>query len=187
MNDIQSLRGTVDILPPQSSLWNEVERKVREHFERYGYENIRTPIIEQSELFMRSIGEDTDIVEKEMYTFSDRKGRSITLRPEGTACVVRAALQHELLGQKIRKFYYMGPMFRYERPQAGRQRQFHQLGVEMFGTYSPLADAETISMMVRLFEMLGLKGVSVNINTLGDKESLEKYRGVLEGWKEIGG
>lgn len=179
MNEIQSLRGTVDILPPQSALWNEVERKVREHFERYGYENIRTPIIEQSELFMRSIGEDTDIVEKEMYTFSDRKGRSITLRPEGTACVVRAAMQHELLGQKIRKFYYMGPMFRYERPQAGRQRQFHQLGVEMFGTYSPLADAETISMMVRLFEMLGLKGVSVNINTLGDKESLEKYRGVL--------
>ena len=120
MNEIQSLRGTVDILPPQSALWNEVERKVREHFERYGYENIRTPIIEQSELFMRSIGEDTDIVEKEMYTFADRKGRSITLRPEGTACVVRAAMQHELLGQKIRKFYYMGPMFRYERPQAGR-------------------------------------------------------------------
>ena len=179
MNDIQSLRGTIDILPPQSALWNEVERKVREHFERYGYENIRTPIIEQSELFTRSIGEDTDIVEKEMYTFSDRKGRSITLRPEGTACVVRAAMQHELLGQKIKKFYYMGPMFRYERPQAGRQRQFHQLGVEMFGSYSPLADAETISMMVRLFEMLGLKGVSVNINTLGDKESLEKYRAVL--------
>jgi histidyl-tRNA synthetase len=179
MNEIQSLRGTVDILPPQSALWTEVERKVAEHFERYGYEMIRTPIIEQSELFMRSIGEDTDIVEKEMYTFSDRKGRSVTLRPEGTACVVRAAMQHELLGQKIRKFYYMGPMFRYERPQAGRQRQFHQLGVEMFGTYSPLADAETISMMVRLFEMLGLKGVSVNINTLGDKESLEKYRAVL--------
>ena len=179
MNEIQSLRGTADILPPQSALWNEVERKVAEHFERYGYELIRTPIIEQSELFLRSIGEDTDIVEKEMYTFSDRKGRSVTLRPEGTACVVRAAMQHELLGQKIRKFYYMGPMFRYERPQAGRQRQFNQLGVEMFGTYSPLADAETISMMVRLFEMLGLKGVSVNINTLGDKESLEKYRAVL--------
>ena len=179
MNEIQSLRGTADILPPVSSLWNEVERKVAEHFERYGYEMIRTPIIEQSELFLRSIGEDTDIVEKEMYTFSDRKGRSVTLRPEGTACVVRAALQHELLGQKIRKFYYMGPMFRYERPQAGRQRQFHQLGVEMFGTYSPMADAETISMMVRLFEMLGLKGVSVNINTLGDKESLERYRAVL--------
>ena len=179
MNEIQSLRGTADILPPQSALWNEVERKVAEHFERYGYELIRTPIIEQSELFLRSIGEDTDIVEMEMYTFSDRKGRSVTLRPEGTACVVRAAMQHELLGQKIRKFYYMGPMFRYERPQAGRQRQFNQLGVEMFGTYSPLADAETISMMVRLFEMLGLKGVSVNINTLGDKESLEKYRAVL--------
>lgn len=180
MSEIQNLRGTADILPPVSSLWNEVERKVAEHFERYGYENIRTPIIEQSELFLRSIGEDTDIVEKEMYTFSDRKGRSITLRPEGTACVVRAALQHELLGQKIRKFYYMGPMFRYERPQAGRQRQFHQLGVEMFGTYSPLADAETISMMVRLFEMLGLKGISVNINTLGDAESIARYRAVLK-------
>lgn len=179
MNEIQALRGTVDILPPQSSLWEKVERITAEHFARYGYENIRTPIMEQTDLFQRSIGEETDIVEKEMYTFPDRKGRLVTLRPEGTACVVRAVLQHSLLGQKIRKFYYMGPMFRYERPQAGRQRQFHQLGVEMFGTYSPLADAETIAMMVRLFETLGLKGIKVNINTLGDKESVDRYRKVL--------
>ncbi len=176
---INSLRGTTDILPPESALWEYVERQARLLFSRYGYGEIRMPIFERTELFVRSIGEVTDIVEKEMYTFQDRKGRSITLRPEGTAGVVRACLQNKLLGQKVQKLYYIGPMFRYERPQAGRQRQFNQIGVELFGTYSPLADAEVIAMMVRFLELIGLKGVSVNINSLGDAESLKRYKEML--------
>ncbi len=174
---IKALRGTYDILPTESGLWQKVEQTARELFAQYGYNEIRTPVFERTELFVRSIGEVTDIVEKEMYTFQDKKGRSLTLRPEGTACVVRACLEHKLLTQQgaLQKLYYLGPMFRYERPQAGRQRQFNQIGVEMFGTYSPLADVEVIAMMVRFFESLGLKGLSVNINSLGDAESLGNF------------
>ena len=179
---IKALRGTYDILPPETKIWQEVERKARAVFSSYGYGEIRTPIFERTELFTRSIGEATDIVEKEMYSFQDRKGRSCTLRPEATACVVRACLEHKLLSQqgKIHKFYYIGPMFRYDRPQAGRQRQFNQAGVELFGSHSPLADAEVITMMVRFFESLGLKNISVNINSLGDKESVENYKDELK-------
>jgi len=177
---IKSLRGTNDILPPESALWEFVEQQARELFRQYGYEEIRVPVFERTELFVRSIGEVTDIVEKEMYTFQDRKGRSLTLRPEGTAGVVRACLQHKLLGQKTQKFYYLGPMFRYERPQAGRQRQFHQVGVELFGTSSPLADAEVIAMMVRFVERIGLSGVAVNVNSLGDAESLVTFKQQLK-------
>ncbi len=175
---IKALRGTYDILPPDSDLWETVEQQARELFACYGYGEIRTPAFERTELFVRSIGEVTDIVEKEMYTFQDRKGRSLTLRPEETACVVRACLEHKLLAQQgsLHRFYYIGPMFRYERPQAGRQRQFQQIGVELFGTYSPLADAEVIAMMVRFFERLGLKGLSVNINSLGDKASSDAFK-----------
>ena len=175
---IKALRGTHDILPQESGLWQKVEQTARELFARYGYNEIRTPAFERTELFVRSIGEATDIVEKEMYSFQDKKGRSLTLRPEGTACVVRACLEHKLLAQQgaLQKLYYLGPMFRYERPQAGRQRQFYQIGVEMFGTYSPLADVEVITMMVRFFESLGLKGLSVNINSLGDAESLGNFK-----------
>jgi len=179
---IKALRGTYDILPPETTLWQKVEQKTRELFESYGYGEIRTPVFERTELFTRSIGEATDIVEKEMYTFQDRKGRSCSLRPEATACVVRACLEHKLLNQqgKIHKFFYIGPMFRYDRPQAGRQRQFNQVGVELFGSYSPLADAEVITMMVRFFESLGLKNISVNVNSLGDKESVENYKNKLK-------
>ena len=177
---IKSLRGTNDILPPESALWEFVEQQARVLFRQYGYEEIRIPVFERTELFVRSIGEVTDIVEKEMYTFQDRKGRSLTLRPEGTAGVVRACLQHKLLGQKMQKFYYLGPMFRYERPQAGRQRQFHQVGVELFGTSSPLADAEVIAMMVRFVERIGLSGVAVNVNSLGDAESLVTFKQQLK-------
>lgn len=177
---ITALRGTVDILPPDTTVWQHVEQCAREVFGRYGFAEIRTPIFEQTELFVRSIGDTTDIVEKEMYTFPDRKGRSLTLRPEGTACIVRACLEHKLFAPgKLLKFFYTGPMFRYERPQAGRQRQFHQTGVELFGTYSPLADADVIAMMVRFLEHAGVTNVAVQLNTLGDAESRAAYRTAL--------
>ena len=176
---IQALRGTADILPEKIKMWQYFESIAKEVFEKYNFTEIRTPIIEHTELFTRAIGEVTDVVEKEMYTFCDRKERSITLRPEGTASVVRACLEHSLINQKIAKLYYFGPMFRYERPQAGRQRQFHQIGVEFFGTYSPIADAEVIAMMVNFFEKLGLKDLVVKINSLGDKQSLENYKAAL--------
>lgn len=178
---ITALRGTADILPPDTAVWQHVEQCARDVFSRYGFAEIRTPIFEQTELFVRSIGDTTDIVEKEMYTFPDRKGRSITLRPEGTACVVRACLEHKLFAPgKILKFFYTGPMFRYERPQAGRQRQFHQTGVELFGTYSPLADADVIAMMVRFLEHAGVHNVTVQLNTLGDAASRAAYRAALQ-------
>ncbi|NLF39302.1 histidine--tRNA ligase [bacterium] len=174
---ITALRGTADILPPGTALWQHVERAARVLFERSGFAEIRTPMFEMTELFVRTVGDTTDIVEKEMYTFADKKGRSLTLRPEGTACVVRACIEHKLLAQsKLLKLWYMGPMFRYERPQAGRQRQFNQIGLELFGTYSPLADAEAIALLVRYFESLGLNGLTVKINSLGDAQSRATYR-----------
>ncbi len=177
---ITAVRGTYDILPSDAPLWHYVEARAHAVFQRYGFCELRTPIFEQTELFVRSIGDATDIVEKEMYTFPDRKGRSLTLRPEGTASVVRACLEHNLLAQqKALRVYYGGPMFRYERPQAGRQRQFNQIGVELFGSYSPLADAEVIALLVRLYEELGLTNLTVKLNTLGDADSRVRYQDAL--------
>jgi len=177
---ISAVRGTYDILPGDTPLWQFVEARARSVFQRHGFCELRTPIFEQTELFVRSIGDATDIVEKEMYTFPDRKGRSLTLRPEGTASVVRACLEHNLLAQqKAARLYYCGPMFRYERPQAGRQRQFNQIGVELFGSYSPLADAEVIALLVRLYEELGLTNLTVKLNTLGDADSRLRYQDAL--------
>lgn len=161
-------RGTKDILPDESPFWQGLEEACRKVFELYNYREIRTPIFEATELFTRSIGSTTDIVKKEMYEFKDRKGRSLTLRPEETAPVVRACLENNLIeSSQTTKLYYIGPMFRYERPQAGRQRQFHQAGVEAFGSSDPLLDAEIIMLNVQLFNRIGLKGLEVNINSVG--------------------
>ena len=171
-----SPRGTRDILPEEINLWQETEKTCREVFALYNYREIRTPIFEMTELFSRSIGESTDIVSKEMYTFPDRKGRSLTLRPEETAPVVRAALENNLtLKDQVAKLYYLGPMFRYERPQAGRFRQFYQAGVEAFGSADPLIDAEIIILAGQIFEKLGLKDLEVDINSVGDQKCRPQY------------
>ena len=174
-------RGTKDILPNETPLWQWVEAACREVFELYNYKEIRTPVFEATELFSRSIGTSTDIVKKEMYTFPDRKGRSLTLRPEETAPVVRACLENNLISpDNLVKLYYFGPMFRYERPQAGRQRQFHQAGVEAFGSADPLLDAEVIQMSVKLFEKLGLKDLEVDINSVGCPKCQPKFREAIK-------
>ncbi len=161
-------RGTKDILPSEMPFWHYVETTSRAIFDRYNYQEIRTPVFEHTELFERGIGDTTDIVEKEMYTFHDKGDRRLTLRPEGTAPIARAYVQHNLHGkQPISKLYYCGPMFRYERPQAGRYRQFHQIGIESLGSPLPICDAEVISLGVHLFDELGLSGLSVNINSVG--------------------
>ncbi len=161
-------RGTKDILPEQAVLWQKVESICRKVFALYNYQEIRTPIFESTELFTRSIGKTTDIVAKEIYEFKDRKGRSLTLRPEETAPVVRAALENNLISpDKVTKLYYIGPMFRYERPQAGRQRQFHQAGIEVFGSSDPMVDVEVILLNLDLFKALGLKDLEVNVNSVG--------------------
>jgi histidyl-tRNA synthetase len=173
-------RGTKDILPEEVSLWQQVEAACRQVFEIYNYNEIRTPIFEATDLFFRSIGSTTDIVKKEMYSFPDKKGRSLTLRPEETAPVVRAGIEHNLIvPDQLTKLYYLGPMFRYERPQAGRQRQFHQAGVEAFGSQDPALDAEIIRMSVKLFEKLGLKDLEVDINSVGCKRCQPKFREAL--------
>ena len=160
-------RGTYDILPQDALTWQWMEVNIREVFLLYGYGEIRTPIFEHTELFLRGIGETTDIVEKEMYTFSDKGGRSITLRPEGTAPVVRAYIQHKLHGQGgTTKLFYLGPMFRQERPQAGRFRQFHQFGVELIGEETPLADAEVILLAHDLYQHLGLTELEIYLNSV---------------------
>lgn len=161
-------RGTNDILPPLSLKWQYIEEVARELMASYNYQEIRTPIFEYTELFQRSIGETTDVVEKEMYTFTDKSGRSITLRPEGTAGIVRSYLENKLYGQaQPVKLYYIGPMFRYERPQAGRFRQFHQFGVEVFGSNDPALDAEVIILGVDYLKKLGLEKLDVYINSIG--------------------
>lgn len=176
---IQSIRGFNDLLPAQTSAWQWVEEAAREVFAAYGYSEIRLPIVEATSLFARSIGEVTDIVEKEMYTFDDRNGDSLTLRPEGTAGCVRAAIQHGLLHNQTQKLWYAGPMFRYERPQKGRYRQFHQFGVEVFGLPGPDADAEVIFVSQALWRALGLKGLALELNSLGSAESRLRYRAAL--------
>jgi histidyl-tRNA synthetase len=174
-------RGTADVLPEEAEIWQYIEAKARDICKRYNYLEIRTPIFEHTELFQRGVGETTDIVEKEMYTFSDRKNRSLTLRPEGTAAVVRSYVENKMHGwaQQPIKLYYIGPMFRYERPQAGRMRQFTQFGVEAIGSQDPAIDAEVIALAMRLYEELGLKGLHVELNSLGDQESREAYRQAL--------
>lgn len=177
MSTIQAIRGMNDILPQHDDLWAFFEETVREWLAAYGYRSIRMPIVEQTSLFKRAIGEVTDIVEKEMYTFTDAlNGESLTLRPEGTASCVRAVLQHNLLYNAPQRLWYMGPMFRHERPQKGRYRQFHQVGVESLGYAGPDMDAEHIVMTARLWKQLGLDGITLQINTLGSSEDRSRHR-----------
>src|SRR5690554_867166 len=177
---ITAPRGTFDILPGDALRWHWLEAAVRRVFGYYGYQEIRTPVFEHTELFQRGIGETTDIVEKEMYTFTDKGERSLTLRPEGTAPVVRSYVEHKLYSKGgITKLFYMGPMFRQERPQAGRFRQFHQFGVELFGTESPLADAEVITVAVELYKELGLTGLEVLLNSIGCPACRGEYQKAL--------
>jgi histidyl-tRNA synthetase len=177
---IQAVRGMNDVLPGEAAAWRFFEDTVRRLLEQYGYRQIRTPIVEKTELFVRTIGEVTDIVEKEMYTFTDRlNGDSLTLRPEGTAACVRAALQHNLLYGGGQRLWYTGPMFRHERPQKGRYRQFHQVGAEALGYEGPDVDAELIIMGARLWRALGIGDVELEINTLGSAEARARYRARL--------
>lgn len=178
---IQSVRGMHDILPADSAHWQYLEAVVREAMDGYGYAEIRTPLIEKTGLFSRGIGEATDIVEKEMYSFPDRKGESLTLRPENTAGCVRAALQHSLMAPgSVSRIWYAGPMFRYERPQQGRTRQFHQVGAEVYGVGGPAIEAELIALSARLWKRLGIgSNVSLEINTLGTGEERAAYRDTL--------
>ena len=168
---VTAVRGTKDLLPDDLIIWRRVESVAQEIFERFGYREIRTPIFEKTELFVRGVGEGTDIVDKEMYTFEDRGGRSISLRPEGTASVVRACLEHKLLQQDaVQKFHYIGPMYRYERPQAGRYREFWQAGIEAFGIADPTIDAEVLVCAHEFLSALGLKGLVIQLNSIGDEE-----------------
>lgn len=174
---MQALRGTQDILPDNIYKWNHVESVIKELCALYGYSEIRTPMFEDTKLFLRGIGDTTDVVAKEMYTFEDRGGRSITLRPENTAAVVRSYLEHKLYGdQQVHKLFYIGSMFRYDRPQAGRYREFHQFGVEVLGASSPAADAEVINLAYTLFKTLGLKELELHINSIGDYKCRPIYR-----------
>ncbi len=177
---IQAIRGMSDVLPEQALLWEFFEDIVRDWLRSYGYRQIRMPILEKTELFVRSIGEVTDIVEKEMYSFVDRlNGEGLTLRPEGTASCMRAVVQHNLLHTGAQRLYYTGPMFRHERPQKGRYRQFHQVGVEAVGLPGPDVDAEHIVMAARLWARLGIEGLRLQINTLGSAQARARYRARL--------
>ncbi len=184
LEKLQGLRGMVDLLPDQTALWQEIEATARNHFQRASISEIRTPLLEATELFSRGIGESTDVVGKEMYSFSDRSNRHCTLRPEGTASVVRALIQHGLINQGAQRFWYSGPMFRYERPQAGRQRQFHQIGIEFLGFTDPRSDVEAISIAWDLLRKLQINDLTVEINTLGNNEDRLIYRQDLVKWLE---
>lgn len=179
---LQKPKGTQDILPSDSAKWQYVERVARETFQKYNYGEIRTPLFEHYEVISRSVGDTTDIVTKEMYDFYDKGDRHITLRPEGTAPVVRSFVENKLFAPEVQKpvkMYYIGSMFRYERPQAGRLREFHQVGVETFGSSNPATDVETIAMAYHLFEELGIKEVTLHLNSLGNTESRLAYRQAL--------
>ncbi|WP_455203941.1 histidine--tRNA ligase [Kaarinaea lacus] len=173
---IQAIRGMKDISPEETPYWHKIEEVIRNVLASYGYREIRTPLLEQTELFARSIGEVTDIVEKEMYTFDDRNGLSITMRPEGTAGCVRASIENGLLHNQVQRLWYAGPMFRYEKPQKGRYRQFHQVGVETFGFEGPDIDAELILMSARIWQELGLSDLRLELNSLGNSEIRATYR-----------
>ena len=177
---LRGIKGVKDILPDEIARWQLMEDMARRLSLSYGYQEIRVPVFEMTELFARSIGASTDIVEKEMYTFQDRDGTSLTLRPEATAGVVRAYIEHNLGGSAVsQKFFYLGPMFRHERPQAGRLRQFHQYGVEYFGMRSPLADVEVVSLLWRFLSGLGLPDLTLEINSLGDAADRPPYKAAL--------
>ena len=177
---LRGIKGVKDILPDEIARWQVIEDMARRLSLSYGYQEIRVPVFEMTELFARSIGASTDIVEKEMYTFQDRDGTSLTLRPEATAGVVRAYIEHNLGGSAVsQKFFYLGPMFRHERPQAGRLRQFHQYGVEYFGMRSPLADVEVVSLLWRFLSGLGLPDLTLEINSLGDAADRPPYKAAL--------
>lgn len=178
-NHLQAVRGMNDIVPPVSAAWREFENTVAGLLSSYGYREIRMPLVEQSAVFKRSIGDATDIVQKEMYSFDDRNGDNLTLRPEGTASCVRAVLQHGLLQHTPLRLWYSGPMFRHERPQRGRHRQFHQIGVEAFGAAGPDIDAEVILMTARLWRMLGLNNLRLEMNSLGTSAARANYRALL--------
>ena len=177
---IQKPKGTYDVINNKKILY--LEELLKNMMQAYNYEYFRTPIFESSELFHRGVGETSDIVTKETYDFKDRSDRNMTLRPEGTAGIIRSFIENKLYGNHSVpvKAWYFGPMFRYERPQSGRFREFYQFGVEVIGSPDPLADAEVISIPVNLYKLLGLKNVKVNINTLGDNESRLKYREALK-------
>ena len=179
MNPIRAIRGMNDILPDDVAAWQYVEHHARAQLRAYGYREIRPPVVERTELFRRSIGEVTDIVEKEMYTFDDRNGESLTLRPECTASIVRAAIEHGLLRTPGERVWAMGPMFRYERPQKGRYRQFHQIDVEILGVAAPSPEAELVLLTRRLWKVLGICGLSLELNSLGSRAIQARYRSRL--------
>jgi histidyl-tRNA synthetase len=173
---IKAVKGTRDLLPPATEVWNRVEATARAVFRAYHYQEIRTPILEETQLFARGVGAETDIVTKEMYTFDDRDGSSLTLRPENTASVIRAYIEHRLDQRPgVQKLYYMGPMFRRERPQKGRYRQFYQIGAEAIGSESPMIDAEVIAMVIEILERSGLRGFHLLINSVGDHNCRPQY------------
>ncbi len=174
---VSGVKGMNDILPGDVEVWQHVERTARDLFSRFGYGEVRTPTVEDTALFVRSVGEETDIVGKEMYTFDDKGGRSLSLRPEGTAPAARAYIEHSVMNQEpLTRWFYMGPMFRYERMKTGRYRQFHQIGAEAYGSKEPAQDVETMDMVVQLLQALGLTDVSLNINSLGDEACRPAYQ-----------
>jgi len=173
---IKAVKGTRDLLPPATEVWNRVETAARTVFRAYNYHEIRTPILEETQLFARGVGEETDIVTKEMYTFDDRDGSSLTLRPENTASVIRAYIEHRLDQRPgVQKLHYMGPMFRRERPQKGRYRQFYQIGAEAIGSESPIVDAEVIAMVIEILHAAGLRGFQLLLNSVGDRNCRPQY------------
>ena len=184
MNQLRSIKGTHDILPNESKKWQELELIVQEICNQYGYNEIRTPIFENTNLFSRGVGEETDIVSKEMYTWTDKDGTSLTLRPELTASVARSFIQNNLGSQAIiQRLYYKGPLFRRERPQKGRQRQFHQFGVEAFGSENPEQDAEIIAIAWRILDCCGIsENANLNINNIGSEECRIAYRKALKSY-----
>ncbi|NOH98078.1 histidine--tRNA ligase [Vibrio sp. 99-70-13A1] len=183
--NIQAIRGMNDCLPTQSPLWQKVENAVKNVVSAHGYNEVRMPIVEETNLFSRAVGEETDVVSKEMYTFDDRNGDSLTLRPEGTAGCVRSCIQNSLINRDEQRLWYMGPMFRHERPQKGRYRQFHQCGVEVFGLEGPDVDAELIMMTARLWRELGIdKHVRLELNSIGSQEDRVSYRTALVAYLE---
>jgi histidyl-tRNA synthetase len=181
---VQGIRGMEDVLPDHTALWQKFEDATRRVFELYGYRNIRTPIVEPTALFVRGLGEVTDIVEKEMYTFEDRNGESLSLRPEATAGIVRSAIEHNFLYNGAMRVWTVGPMFRYERPQKGRQREFHQFDVEALGFEGPDVDAEQIVMLARLWGAVGIPGVELHINSIGDAADRKAHRAKLVAYFE---
>ncbi|MBA0186559.1 histidine--tRNA ligase [Pectobacterium odoriferum] len=183
--NIQAIRGMNDYLPAETALWQRIENSLKQVLSGYGYNEIRLPIVEQTPLFKRAIGEVTDVVEKEMYTFDDRNGDSLTLRPEGTAGCVRAGIEHGILYNQEQRLWYVGPMFRYERPQKGRYRQFHQLGCEVFGLQGPDIDAELILMTARWWRVLGIaEHVKLELNSIGSLDARARYREALVAFLE---